>query len=751
MKKYTEFIAHTREDGEKQSLIDHLEGTASLAEVFASEFGSGDWGKGLGMLHDIGKYSQEFQERIRFQTQKVDHSTAGAQEASKLSPYGKIASYCIAGHHSGLPNGGNKIDTQQEPTLYARLKRKDLPCYEDYKNELFVKNSEYMSKTANLNPLYTVEDIVKAFGRPRITPLANPQFSVSFFIRMLYSCLVDADFLDTEKFMSKGEVQRDGYDTLNRLRERLDVHISQWWDAKNELNQKRCDILKNCIEAGKREKGLFTLTVPTGGGKTVSSLAFALHHAAEQKNKIKRIIYVIPYTSIIEQTANVFREILGEENVLEHHANIVYDEDEKDVDTRLAKQKLATENWDAPVIVTTNVQFFESFFSNKSSKCRKLHNVANSSIIFDEAQMLPLPYLLPCTAAISELVSNYGCTAVLCTATQPSLGKLFEYVAPNLKCQEICPDTEKLYQFFRRTSFQDLGACSKDAIVEKIGREDQVLCIVNTRKFAQAIYKDLPKDGVFHLSTLMYPKHRRQVLDEVRNHLKNGQVCRVIATSLIEAGVDVDFPVVYREKAGLDSEIQAAGRCNREKKRPCEDSIVFLFSAEEEYSKNQPYSLRQPLEIASVTEEKFEDIASPQAIQFYFDLLHQIKEDELDKKAVLSAFEKGLCGSEMPFEEVAKMVHLIEQDTKVVFIPEPSEEEAIQLEYRLRSKERTRTLFRKIGMYSVNIYENHFKELQKLGRVDVLDEGVAILNDMESYEKKTGLQILLDEGRGVFI
>ena len=387
---------------------------------------------------------------------------------------------------------------------------------------------------------------------------------------MLYSCLVDADFLDTEAFMSGSNAGRSGYDPLPVLLERLSEYISPWRTPTTELNRNRCAILEQCLEKASGPRGIYTLTVPTGGGKTVSSLAFGLKHAV--KNGMKRVIYVVPYTSIIEQNAAVFREILGENNVVEHHSGVCLDED--DETNRLNRfLRLAAENWDAPVIVTTAVQFFESFYSNRPSQCRKLHNVANSVVIFDEAQMLPTCHLLPCVGVMANLAARFRSTIVLCTATQPVLADLFRKFYPNQQIQEICPEIGDSFQKFRRVTYRDGGKLSNSALAEALSRENQVLCIVNTRKAAQEVFNLLPQEGRFHLSTLLYPEHRKEVLNTVRKRLKDGLPCRVVSTSLIEAGVDVDFPAVYREIAGLDSIAQAAGRCNREGKRTAQAAV----------------------------------------------------------------------------------------------------------------------------------------------------------------------------------
>ncbi|HOV42114.1 MAG TPA: CRISPR-associated endonuclease Cas3'', partial [Oscillospiraceae bacterium] len=398
------YIAHIRdEDNERQPLIDHLTQTAILAALFAGKFYNSELGYYAGLLHDIGKYSDEFQRKIKNRLNiKCDHSAAGARELEKLGKLGKMLSYCVAGHHAGLPDSGSRFSSAGDGTLYGRLNK-----------EYIVNNYDaYLQEIKNEISLC----------EPNIKPMGKKGFSISFFVRMLYSCLVDADFLDTEKFMQNGRIARAEDFDFNEILSKLNKKLSEFSGSSGIINEKRAEILNSCRQKGSEEQpGLFTLTVPTGGGKTLSSMAFALNHL--MRNGMKRIIYVIPYTSIIEQTAKIFKDVFGEDCVLEHHSNYSFPEDENDDKKNI--MKLSSENWSMPIIVTTNVQFFESLFANKPSKCRKLHNIANSVIIFDEVQMLPVIYLKPCVRAIAELVHNYKCTAVLCTATQPSINSLF--------------------------------------------------------------------------------------------------------------------------------------------------------------------------------------------------------------------------------------------------------------------------------------------------------------------------------------
>lgn len=626
------YIAHI--DGERiQTIKEHLEGTAKLAGEFAEKFGKQDWGYCCGMLHDIGKYSIDFQKRILGENNyRVDHSTAGARVCLEKGGKYSFLEYCIAGHHAGLPNYGNNYDESTDSTLSGRRLKK-LSDYQAYQTEIEVP-------AINSMPI----DLKRT---------VNPDFSLSVFMRMIYSCLVDADFLDTEAFMKEGKQGRNSGENIEILFKKLENYISGW--LKNQdidtVNGRRTEILKNCLEMGKTEKGLFRLTVPTGGGKTVASLAFALRHALE--NKMDRIIYVIPYTSIIEQNAKVFRDILGEENVLENHCNVDYESSEE-----LLPMQLASENWDKPIVVTTNVQFFESLFANKSSKCRKLHNIANSVIIFDEAQMLPNDYLKPCIAMIEELVNNYQASAVLCTATQPALTSFFH---EGISAKELCPKMEEQFEFFKRTVFENVGVLTENDLIQRLEKEYQALCIVNTKKRAQRIYKQLEGEGVYHLSTSMYPKHRRRILREIRERLQKNKKCILISTSLVEAGVDLDFQSVYRELAGVDSMIQAAGRCNREGLRPEKESKVYIFQFE---GKENVLGQRQQIDVAKSVITDNRDISDMESITQYFEMLYHIKGDSLDKKKILDEFRNKRYN----FAKVGKEFKLIEQNTKTIFI-----------------------------------------------------------------------------------
>ena len=481
------------------------------------------------------------------------------------------------------------------------------------------------------------------------------------------------------------------------------------------------------------------MTIPTGGGKTISSLAFALHYARHAKKKRKRIIYVIPYTSIIEQNAAVFRDLLGPDSVVEHHQNVDYDDVQ---DTDMNRKRLATENWDAPVIVTTNVQFFESLFSNRPSKCRKLHNLAESIVIFDEAQMIPMDYLRPSLAAIEALVRHYACTAVLCTATQPPLGQFFP---ADLQPIEICPALMENADFFRRTTIRlREEAMTEERLAAELAAQERVLCIVNVKKTAQRIFDLLgEQEGTYHLSTNLYPVHREQVLEEIRERLKDGKPCRVISTSLVEAGVDLDFPCVYREINGLDSIVQAAGRCNREGRRTAEESVVHVFSLEK-LARNAQLAARLTKLVAR---EYGDDMANPLAIQRYFEELYDVSGPvRLDKEEIMDKIE------EWAFADVAEKFRFIADKTKAVLVPRT--EEARHLLGRIEQGERSRSLMRMAGRYMVQVYAGKptalFDRLAAQGKIRILDETVAVLDDVSWYDAQKGLKENISEGEGMF-
>ena len=710
------YLAHLTEDGRTQTILEHLKGTASLCSAFAAAFDAEAQGQLAGMAHDIGKYSAAFQRRLHGGP-KVDHASAGAFECLKAQQL--AAAFAISGHHGGLPDGGGRGDAAGTGTFWGRINRASQRNLEDY----HAWQSEFSLPHAN----------TPAFAGTRLEGM--------FFTRMLFSCLVDADYTDTGAFMDNSPYLPASSSSMEELWRRLETYVSGWFPPKGALNMQRCVILEQCMSAGAQYgPGLFTLTVPTGGGKTVASLSFALAQA--KARRMKRIVYVIPYTSIIEQTAQAFREILGDENVLEFHSGVQFDQQEDDASSPEAVPLTrSVETWDVPVIVTTAVQFFESLYACQPSKCRKLHNLAQSVLIFDEAQMLPLPYLRPCVWAIAQLVRHYGASAVLCTATQPALDPIFQEFAPEIPIREICPMAEAHWESFRRVSFQQAGTLSWMDLAARLQQQEQVLCVVNTRRAAREVFHQLSGPGNFHLSTLMYPAHRRRILDEIRRRLRDGLPCRVVSTSLIEAGVDVDFPAVYRELSGLDSILQAAARCNREGKRPPEDSIVTIFQGEDP----PPRLFETSIGAGKIVLDHCQDVSSRAAIHTYFSTLLDLKGAEAqDAHHILPLMESEF----FPFRTVAERFHLIESPTTTVYLPL---EEGAGLVELLRSGQYSRTLYRRLGQYGVSVYPQHLAALEQAGALEHLEDGSVVLRDIGLYTQTTGLTLEPSGGNALFI
>jgi len=723
MKEEKEYYAHSLEGKplkEWQRLEEHLQNVAKLAREFAEPFGAGDWAYIAGLLHDIGKFSQEFQNMLiktadnntntEIKSGHPDHSTAGAQKANKLyaNGFGKLLSYAIAGHHCGLLDGKSN-----EACLADRLK-KVIPDYSSSLNNLhnFITNIESL-------PFITAKGNNKRIA-----------FQLQLFIRMIFSCLIDADFLDTEAFMNKNNaLLRGNYPEISEMEYKLNKKLNKLSSESSDtlINRYRREILQQCIAAADNSPGLFSLTVPTGGGKTFSSLAFAIKHAL--KYRMKRIIYVIPYTSIIEQNANVFREVFGNDAVLEHHSNIEIKEDDY-------KSQLAIENWDAPLIVTTNVQFFESLFHNRTSKCRKIHNIANSVIILDEAQMLPIHLLKPCMEVLRELANSYKITIILCTATQPALLKNEEFVYGLENVREIISNPEELYNNFKRVKIIHLPEKQQNItdieLTKKILEYKQVLCVVNTRRHARELYEQIEdKEGLFHLSALMCPTHRSEVIQNIKDNLKNNKKCRVISTQLIEAGVDIDFPVVFRSAAGIDSIAQSAGRCNREGKLP--KGKVFIFYPE----KLPPVGyLRQGVDEANTIMRKYDDLLSIEAVNEYFRNLYWINEDKLDKEKILERLSEGVSTIDFPFKEVAKLFNIIDSDMESIIIP--YNDEAKEIIKQLRYSDFTKNLARKAQQFSVQVYPQILRKLERVS-VERIQNNFLILTNEDLYQKDIGL------------
>lgn len=733
----------------------HLNKVAWWGSKFAAEMypaGSGEseraaaWGRLLGLVHDLGKFSPEFQARLRGERESVDHSTAGAQVVNERIPgFGQLAAYLIAGHHAGL------ADWSQNGTdgdLKQRL-NKSLPDWETSAPSGLLENLKL----------------------PEPPVPAGDADGAAFFARMLFSCLVDADFLATEAFMNPQQVgQRVLWpnDVLPRMWTALDKRFQSFGPAENNVNRQREMVRDACLSAASREPGLFTLTVPTGGGKTLSSLAFAVRHA--MKFNLRRVIYVIPFTSIIEQNAAEFRRVfeslseeIGQDIVLEHHSN--YESDKERQDDEKPVWQLSAENWNAPLVVTTNVQFFESHYANKTSRCRKLHNVARSVIIFDEIQSLPVEFLHPCLKLLEQLTEQAGCSAVLCTATQPALAiREGEFpiglkLSPN---REIIPNREALYRDLRRVTLRnEAEPVSDEELASRLRGFERVLCIVNTKAHATNLYNVLGADDPsnMHLSAQMCPAHRRVALAEVKRREEVGEPCRLIATTVVEAGVDVDFPTVFRSETGLDSFAQAAGRCNRHGHYdPNDCTAVYFRSADVKI----PGFLLQNVNAADQVIPDHEDLLGLEAIESYFCMYYFLrgKPFHWDKHEVLQNFKiNGRSGTPFlyNFKQAARDFRLIADTQRPVIIdPKPGLWEGMNEEKsgtvhdlveELRNRDRY-GLFpppeahRKLQRYTVQIPQSIWNSAVQNGDIQDLCNGFPVLTHPENhYDKNLGLQL----------
>ena len=705
---YRKFYAHSLEgkpSSHWQPLEQHLKNVAERAAEFARPFGGDQWAYLAGLWHDLGKYSDAFQAKLYLENGfechvetrpgRVVHSEAGGHLASLKGWKGadRVLSWLIMGHHAGLT---------------------DYPADEIGAKALEPKMRD-PKRSAKI--IQNVLDWVRKQALPPPPALLQSGADPAFFIRMLFSCLVDADFLDTEAFMDKRRYKKrkEKYLELTELLACFDDHMEKFCESAepSPINGIRADILRQCRAAAEKPPTVFSLSVPTGGGKTLASLAFALRHAVAHKSSHgkSRIIYVIPYTSIIEQTADVFRNIPGfEYAVIEHHSNVAETEESKET----ARTRLAAENWDAPLIVTTSVQFFESLFAGRSSRCRKLHNIVNSVVIFDEVQCLPPVYLRPVVFAVRELFRHYRVTPLLCTATQPVLTRTrsfdFHFKEGFDEVTEIidAPDTlaERLKRVdvvLHRNELQpvDLPELAKALIAE--GKS--VLCIVNRKNDARKLVALLPEEQTIHLSTNMCAEHRSRTFAQIRSRLKDGgESLLVVSTSLVEAGVDLDFPVVYRALAGIDSLAQAAGRCNREGKLKNGRTVVFI-------PQNQPGYVRQP---AGITRELLQTVASdmlltPEVYRKYFrQRFWQLGSDVLDRKGIMRLVSGR--GMNYYFRTAANLFKIIEDDWQQnVLVPYG---EAVALVARLLQEPwNQRALLRRLGRYCVAVPKYLFNAL----------------------------------------
>lgn len=730
-----EFIAHVQKNDDgtwavPHSLSKHLYGSATLTEIYAAKFHSGEWGKAAGLAHDAGKgrlawqnyirqksgYGYDEEAHLEGKSGRMPHAIHGAKLVEELlgKGIGRALAYCIAGHHSGLPDWSGAEGAGQASLQFQQTQVKDLSDIAP-----FIRDELQSSKPVSL-PWKFAEGL-----------------DLSLWVRMVYSSLVDADYLDTEAYMDHAQAaDRSGYCSISELLKRF-KQFSKGLDEKSEdtrVNQIRRDIRKKCEQMAKEPQGIFSLSVPTGGGKTLSSLAFALEHAKE--HGLDRIIYVIPYTSIIEQNADVFRSVLGSDQVVEHHSSL-------DEDDATPKSRLAAENWDAPVIVTTSVQFFESLFAAKPSRCRKLHNIAKSVVILDEAQLVPVEYLNPILATLQLLVDHYHVSLVISTATQPAFGERTVEGKPFAGLKNIKEmmgnkeDVKLLYDSFKRCDIQlpaDLYApASWEEIAEGLKQHEQVLCIVSDRKSCRELHRLMP-EGTFHLSALMCGQHRSEVIEAIKQKLKKKEPVRVISTQLVEAGVDMDFPVVYRALAGLDSIAQAAGRCNREGALPGLGKVIVFIAPK----KARLGILRKAEDTArSIFLAGCPDPLDYSVYEKYFAALYW-KANSLDAKEIIRLLKPDRQECSIYFRAAAQRFRIIDDALQAILVGYGEGKRLIAL---LKSEGPDRRLLRKLQRYTVNVYHYEFNQLLRQGSIEEVYPNLFALANSVGYSKAVGLLI----------
>ena len=745
-------LAHVQDVGRGRfrlhRLDKHLRSVERRAGAFADRFGAGDFGRLAGLWHDLGKFQPAFQSYIRrdsgFDPEahledsgpgRVDHSSVGALHAvahfgkngDRGAAIGRLLAYVISGHHAGLPDWSQADGSAG--ALEVRLR-----------------------ESGKLLQATTAVPAALPFLAGK-TPQGGPRSreALSLWVRLLFSALVDADYLDTEAFMDPERAGgRSGWKDLQEIAESFENFMVTKVRVDTEVNRIRGEILTWCRDAAGREPGLFSLTVPTGGGKTLSSMAFALRHALRHGKG--RIVYVIPYTSILEQTVDVFRKALGEGDpwtvVLEHHSNL-------DPDRETPRGRLAAENWDAPIIVTTSVQFFESLFAARSSRTRKLHNLVGSVVVLDEVQLINADFLHPILDVLQFLVDEFGLTVLLMTATRPSWSAT-DAGGPRLHgVREIVPDPDSLHERLRRVSVRLPSRLDEpeewDDVAKRILAEPSVLCVVNRRQDARELFLRVRSEdpAAVHLSALMCGAHRSDVIQDLKERLGRGESVRVVSTQLVEAGVDLDFPVVFRALAGFDSIAQAAGRCNREGRSDRGEVHIFVPP-----TSPPPGILRQAADVTrSLFADGEMDPLAPMSFDRFFRHLYWLRGDRLDKEGIrrLLDHDGRSEGLEYAFRTAGSRFRLIDdRDRASIVVRWPGPDGDPGVESALRDLEHSgggRGVFRRLQRAVVGVSRWQLIPLEEAGAVEEIHDRLYVQRDTSLYDDVLGLTVNLEAAR----
>lgn len=716
-------IAHTKENSnEIQTVAEHSIATAILASSFAIA-PLKNFIYDIALMHDIGKYQKSFQKKISTGSKhRVEHAACGAAEFPKAvnTGFALMAQCCIAGHHTGLPDGGDRTDTDYttNSTLYGRLSHTErFDNYSAYKDELI------------LRPV-SDKDIIKLFSDIKGNNAEDYLERYAFLTRYCFSCLTDADSLDTAHFCTGREDKELKSDFEMCLR-KLNCVLDSFY-CETELQKARSRVQKQVYDKTDEQADIYLMNMPTGSGKTLCSMKFALERAI--KTGKRRIIYVIPYNSIIDQTVTVFENIFGNSaDIVRHQSSFCYDDTDLDEDYRKHMKNVA-ENWNAQIIITTSVQFFESVYKNKRSRLRKLHNMADSIIVFDEVHIMPVNYLKPCLRAVSNITKLLNSEAVFLTATMPDFEALVhKYSFPSTVIRELVTD-KKDFSFFKKGDYTYIGEISEEELIDKMSDYPSVLIVVNKRKTAFSLYQKA-KGRKYHLSTYMSAFDRQNTIAQIQKELKKlyadypnlenvpeDRKITVISTSLIEAGVDLDFHTVCRELSGLDSILQAGGRCNREGRRSGAKIMIFSFGN---------VSQKAEVDITKGLLQEYDDISDDGCIREYYSRLFDFRDEEIKKNTIAADCSKP---QNIPFSTYAKNFNMIDNQTVAVAVE--SDEQSRELINTLKAVGFTN--YRQLQKYTFTVYENELEILLKQGAVKEYG-GVFCLINPDYYSKETGI------------